>query len=145
MNQKLSWFWGESLTLTAPPRSGGGCVSRYSVACSMVLVFRRASMACSLEKPMSISWNIRWKIRRKRGKRRTKQSWLEKTQSKTLVTKNEEIFSHFIRFQDKPRNLRSYFFFNKSTPNCHTMVQLRHWGSLLSTSSLSLNALFPFS
>lgn len=43
------------LTLTAPPRSGGGCVSKYSVACSMVLVFSRASMACSLEKPISIN------------------------------------------------------------------------------------------
>lgn len=47
------------LTLTAPPRRGGGCVRRYSVACSMVLVFSRASKACSLEKPMSISWNVR--------------------------------------------------------------------------------------
>lgn len=28
---------------------------RYSVACSMVLVLSRASMACSREKPMSIS------------------------------------------------------------------------------------------
>lgn len=54
-NRSLCYYsW--SLTLTAPPRSGGGCVSRYSVACSMVLVFNRASMACSLEKPISISW-----------------------------------------------------------------------------------------
>lgn len=43
------------LTLTAALSSGGGCVSKYSVACSIVLVFRRASIACSLEKPMSIS------------------------------------------------------------------------------------------
>lgn len=32
-------------------------MSRYSVACSMVLVFSRASIACSLEKPMSMSWS----------------------------------------------------------------------------------------
>ena len=30
-------------------------MGRYSVACSMVLVLSRASMACSREKPMSIS------------------------------------------------------------------------------------------
>ena len=43
------------LTRTTPPMRGGGWVSRYSVACSMVLVLSRASMACSREKPMSIS------------------------------------------------------------------------------------------
>lgn len=51
-------FYASILTLTAPTRRGGGCVRRYSVACSMVLVFSRASEACSLEKPISISWNV---------------------------------------------------------------------------------------
>ena len=46
-----------ALTLTAALSRGGGCVSRYSVACSMVLVLSRDSMACSLEKPISISYN----------------------------------------------------------------------------------------
>jgi hypothetical protein len=35
---------------------GGGWVKRYSVACSIVLVFNSASMACSLVKPMSMSY-----------------------------------------------------------------------------------------
>jgi hypothetical protein len=41
---------------------GGGWVRRYSVACSMVLVFNRASMACSLVKPMSMSYKKNAKV-----------------------------------------------------------------------------------
>lgn len=44
------------LTRTTPPMIGGGWVRRYSVACSMVLVFNKASIACSLVKPMSMSY-----------------------------------------------------------------------------------------
>lgn len=43
------------LTRMAALSNGGGWVRRYSVACSMVVVLSKASIACSLEKPMSIS------------------------------------------------------------------------------------------
>lgn len=53
-NPRPEWL-SPLLTRTTPPMRGGGWVRRYSVACSMVLVLSRASMACSREKPMSIS------------------------------------------------------------------------------------------
>lgn len=53
INFYLNAWW--RLTRMAALSSGGGWVRRYSVACSMVVVFSKASIACSLEKPMSIS------------------------------------------------------------------------------------------